>query len=375
MIYRDFKGDKLSALGLGTMRFPLIDGDDKRINEEKTAEIVDYTLKNGVNYFDTAWGYHGGNSEIVIGKLLSNYPRDSFRLATKFPGFDRSYAEKAPEIFEKQLEKCRVDYFDFYLCHNVTDRSIDVFLNPAVHDYILEQKKSGRIRHLGFSAHGSIASMRKFIEAYGDEIEFCQIQLNWLDWKLQDAKGKTEMLAGYGIPVWVMEPVRGGRLINIGEDENDLRAVCPDRDTAEWAFRFIQSLPNIGVTLSGMSNMDQIKENIAIFSENKPLTDEEFRVLMGVTDKMTARVGVPCTACRYCTTKCPMELDIPELMRMYNELKVTGGGFTVPLLHSALPEDKRSTACLGCQSCEEVCPQQIRISEVMSELADRLTKK
>ena len=193
MIYKDFKGKKLSALGFGCMRFPTIEGDGSKIDEAATAEMIDYAIKNGINYFDTAWGYHGGNSEIVVGKLLSKYPRDSYYLATKFPGYDLANMNKAEEIFERQLEKTGADYFDFYLFHNVCERNIDGFLNPEykILDYLLEQKKKGRIRHLGFSAHGVYETMKRFLDAYGEHIEFCQIQLNWIDWELQGAKQKV----------------------------------------------------------------------------------------------------------------------------------------------------------------------------------------
>ena len=173
--------------------------------------MFDCAMAQGINYYDTAWGYHNGNSELVTGENLSRYPRDSYYLATKFPGYDLANMDKVKEIFEKQLEKCRVDYFDFYLFHNVCEMNIDEYLNPAhgIYDYLMEQKRNGRIRHLGFSAHGSYSVMKRFLEAYGKDMEFCQIQLNYLDWTFQDAKAKVQLLERYQIPVWVMEPLRG----------------------------------------------------------------------------------------------------------------------------------------------------------------------
>ncbi len=207
MVYRDFQDLKLSALGMGAMRLPVVDGDDARIDEQATAQMVDYAIEHGVNYFDTAWGYHGGNSETVMGKALARYPRERYFLATKFPGYDLSNMDKVETIFEEQLRKCGVDYFDFYLFHNVCEMNIDAYLDPkyGIFDYLVAQKRAGRIRHLGFSAHGSCEVMRRFLEAYGKEMEFCQIQLNYLDWGFQDAKGKVDLLREYGLPVWVDE--------------------------------------------------------------------------------------------------------------------------------------------------------------------------
>ena len=223
MIYRDFQGLKLSALGFGTMRLPTLGGEYSKIDEKAAAEMFDYAISNGVNYFDTAWGYHDGESENADGRILSNYPRDSFYLASKFPGYDLSNFGKAEEIFEKQLQKCRVDHFDFYLFHNVCEMNIDAYLDDekyGTYSYLIEQKRKGRIRHLGFSAHGSYAVIERFLKKYGKDLEFCQLQINYFDWEFQNAKGKVELLRKYGIPVWVMEPVRGGRLANLSaEDE------------------------------------------------------------------------------------------------------------------------------------------------------------
>ena len=203
MIYKDFKGLKLSALGMGAMRLPVIDGDDSKIDVSAAEKMVDYAIKNGVNYFDTAWGYHNGHSEEVMGKALSKYPRNSYFLADKFPGYDLSNMDKVEEIFEAQLKKCGVEYFDFYLFHNVCEMNIDDYTNEkhGIFSYLIKQKENGRIKHLGFSAHGGIDVMERFLKAYGSEMEFCQIQLNYVDWSFQNAKGKVELLKKYGIPV------------------------------------------------------------------------------------------------------------------------------------------------------------------------------
>lgn len=375
MIYREFQGEKLSALGMGAMRLPVVDGDDARIDEAAAAAMVDYAMAHGVNYYDTAWGYHNGNSELVMGRALARYPRESYFLADKFPGYDLSNMDKVESIFEKQLEKCGVEYFDFYLFHNVCEMNIDAYLDPkyGIFDYLTAQKKAGRIRHLGFSAHGSYAVMKRFLEAYGSEMEFCQIQLNYLDWKFQGAKEKVELLQEYNIPVWVMEPLRGGRLASLAPaDEEKLQALRPQEGIPAWAFRFLQSIPAVTVTLSGMSNMEQMQANIRTYETEQPLDENEMQTLLGIADAMVGKIALPCTACHYCVSHCPQGLDIPNLLALYNEHCFTDGGFIAPMALSAVPEDKRPNSCIGCRSCEAVCPQQIRISEAMADFARKL---
>lgn len=374
MIYKEFQNLNLSALGMGAMRLPT--GENYAdIDEKATQEMVDYAMEHGINYYDTAWGYHDGQSEIVMGRVLKKYPRESFYLATKFPGYDLSNMDKVEEIFEKQLEKCGVDYFDFYLFHNVCEMNIDAYLDPkfGIYDYLIEQKKNGRIRHLGFSAHGSYDVMKRFLEAYGDAMEFGQIQLNWLDWRFQNAKDKVKLLEEYHIPVWVMEPLRGGKLASLPKDIADkLTQLRPDEGIPAWAFRFLQGIDSVKVTLSGMSNFEQLKENIATFEADKKLSDNELDTLLGIADEMVKKSIVPCTACRYCTSHCPQELDIPSLLELYNEHSFTGGGFIAPMALMAYDENKKPSACIGCRSCEAVCPQQIKISETMADFCSKL---
>lgn len=373
MIYKDFQDLKLSALGMGCMRLPRNSGDDGDVNVAETQHMVDYAMAHGVNYYDTAWGYHNGNSETVIGQALRKYPRENYYLATKFPGYDLANMPKVREIFPKQLEKCGVDYFDFYLFHNVCEMNIDAYLDPryGILDYLLEQKNQGRIRHLGFSAHGSYEVMRRFLDAYGSHMEFCQIQLNYVDWNFQDAKDKVELLRRHNLPVWVMEPLRGGRLASLSQaDAAALKALRPEEPVPAWAFRFLQTIPGVTVVLSGMSDFEQMKRNIQTFETTEPLKETEWDALLKIADHMTS--GVPCTACHYCTSHCPKGLDIPSLLKLYNEHTFTGGGFLAPMALQALPEDKRPSACIGCRSCEAVCPQQIKISEVMSDFSRKV---
>ena len=374
MIYKNFQGEKLSALGLGCMRLPVLEGDDARIDEAAAKEMVDFAMAQGINYYDTAWGYHEGNSELVIGRALASYPRETFFLATKFPGYDLSNMDKVEEIFEKQLEKCGVEYFDFYLFHNVCEMNIDAYLDEkyGIFPYLVEQKKRGRIRHLGFSAHGSVEVMKRFLEAYGSEMEFCQIQLNYLDWNFQDAKGKVELLKEWKLPVWVMEPLRGGRLAKLTEDEEaKLLALRPEEKIPAWAFRFLQTIPEVTVVLSGMSDFSQLTENLHTFETEEPLKEQETEALLKIADGLLGGT-LPCTACHYCVSHCSQGLEIPKLIALYNEHCFTGGGFLAPMALSAEPQEKQPGACVGCRSCEAVCPQGIKISEAMADFAEKL---
>ena len=375
MIYRDFQDLKLSALGMGAMRLPVIDGDDSKVDTAAAEEMVAYAMEPGINYYDNAWGYHSGQSELVMGNALKKYPRENYYLATKFPGYDLSNMDKVEEIFEEQLKKCQVEYFDFYLFHNVCEMNIDAYLDEkyGIYEYLIEQKKNGRIRHLGFSAHGSYDVIKRFLDAYGKDMEFCQLQLNYLDWSFQDAKAKVELLKEHDIPVWEMEPLRGGKLASLSEENTKkLREMRPDEETPAWAFRFLQSLPEVKVVLSGMSNMEQLQANIRTYEEDKPLSGEEMKNLLDIADSMLKKKTLPCTACHYCVSHCPQELDIPELLNLYNEHCFTEGGFIAPMALSSYPDDKKPSACIGCRSCEAVCPQQIKISEAMSDFAEKM---
>ncbi len=365
MITNEFLGREVSRLGFGTMRLPL--RADGSVNEEETARMIAFAMEHGINYFDTAFPYHGGMSEIVVGRNLKAYPRENYCLASKFPGHQIAETYDPSEIFEKQLKKCGVDYFDYYLLHNVYERSAEVYLDPkwGIVDYFREQKRLGRIRHLGFSAHGRADCLRRFLDATGDAMEFCQIQLNYLDWTLQDAKEKYELLTGRGLPIIVMEPLRGGRLARLTEKE---RAALPDGgDPVSLAFRWLISKPGVKVILSGMSSFEQMRQNEAVFSEGKPLTGEEEEMLLALAERM--KNAVPCTGCRYCTDGCPAKLPIPTLIASYNDLKFgLEGALTASMQLDALPADARPENCIGCGSCTDACPQKIDVRSVLADL-------
>ena len=365
MIYHDFQGLKLSALGFGTMRLPVLE--DGSVNEPLAAEMVRYAMDHGVNYFDTAYPYHGGMSEVVVGKALADYPRDSFYLATKYPGHQISASYDPAAVFEEQLKKCGVEYFDFYLLHNVNEHSMKYYMDKSKGcvDYFVKQRDAGKIHHLGFSCHSAASGLKEFLDEYGEHMEFCQIQLNYLDWTLQGAKDKVALLRERGIPVWVMEPVRGGRLAKLdAETEERMRTLRPEESTAAWAFRWLRTVPQPTVILSGMSNLSQMKDNVATFEQDKPLNDEELRVVYDAAERLSALI--PCTGCRYCCAGCPKQLDIPLLISLCNDMRIDSAMNAVAR-YDAL-DDKRATACIGCGKCRIACPQKIDVPAAMKEL-------
>ena len=370
MKYHTFKDLSLSALGFGMMRLPT--KADASIDEDLVYKMVKHAMEHGVNYFDTAYPYHGGMSEIVAGKVLSQFPRDRYYLATKYPGHQYATSYHPAEIFEEQLKKCRVDYFDFYLLHNVMESCIDVYKDPkwGILDYFVEQKRRGRIRHLGFSSHADFDTLREFLDYAGDNIEFCQIQLNYLDWTLQNARARYELLSSRHIPVWVMEPVRGGRLASLNPAQTArLQAIRPDESTASWAFRWLQTLPDVTVVLSGMSSLEQLSDNLKTFSGGEPLYADEKALLSSIASEL--QTMIPCTGCRYCCDGCPQSLNIPMLLGMLNDARF-GANFTVAMRLEALAVDRQPTACLGCGACTHACPQHIDIPSLMREFAERM---
>lgn len=367
MEYKQLCGEKLSRLGMGNMRLPTKDG---KIDTQMAQEMIDHLIAQGINYFDTAYMYHGGESEKFIGKALSKYPRDSYYLATKMPSYKLSEGCTPQEIFEEQLAKCGVDHFDFYLLHNLNENSFDIFTDQerGVIPYLLEQKRLGRIRHLGVSSHAKPETLRRFLDQV-DCMEFVQIQLNYLDWEMQDAKQQYEIIASHGLPVWVMEPCRGGRLASLCPAADKLLlGAAPERSIASWAFRYVMGLGQVGVVLSGMSDMAQVNDNISTFSENKPLTTEEQAVLQQALSLFRAEVNVPCTACHYCDG-CPGGLDIPAVLAIYNEYQLEKS----PFVHKELESQKAGPSdCISCGTCVTKCPQNIAIPQVMEEFANIL---
>ena len=378
MHYTNFRGEDISQFAMGCMRLPVIDGNDSAIDQQAAAEMVAAAMAAGCNYYDTAWGYHGGNSEPVMGKILSAYPRDSYNLASKFPGYDPKNWDKVAEIFATQLTRCGVEYFDYYLVHNVCEQNIDAYLDDETYGivpYLLAQKEAGRIRHLGFSAHATVETLERFLAKYGSDMEFAQLQLNYIDYEFQNDQAKMDLCTRYGLPIWVMEPMRGGSLAKATPEEEALLKACrPDESVAAWALRFLQSIPEVATVLCGSSSLEQLQENLAILSDPKPLSNAEREVLDGIVRQRMAGKIAPCTACKYCLDHCPLGINIPFMMELYNEHKFTGGGFIAPMAIDATPKGQRPGDCIGCGACATVCPQSIDIPGTLAEFAALLEK-
>ncbi len=372
MTYRDFKdGIKLSRLGLGCMRLPTV-GDDPSalIDRARANEIVDYAIAHGINYFDTAYIYHGGDSEKFLGEALNRYPRDKWYVADKY---NTMSGPDFKGIFEEQLERLKTDHIDFYLLHGVTDLKADEYINSGCIDFFREQKEKGRIRYFGFSSHATPKALERMIEYGKGQWDLVQIQLNYFDWAHGTARGQYELLEKNGIPVMVMEPIRGGKLMSVIDDASkaELAKELPGASLAEWALRWVMRLGGVQVVLSGMSTLEQIVENVATFEKDEPLNDAQCELLGKAADAYRSSIAVPCTGCRYCVDGCPQELDIPELLGIYNSFKVNGpfglGGLDV------LAEDKTPKNCIACGTCTDRCPQLLEIPKYLEELAQAAT--
>ena len=368
MIYSDFQGLKLSRLGFGCMRFAK-DPATGEIDQPKVNAMFRLALEGGVNYFDTAYPYLDGKSEVAMAEALKGVPRESYYLADKFPGHSLPGPVDNIALFKISLEKCRTDYFDFYLLHNITEWSVKIYESPEYHIIpdILKMKEAGHIRHLGFSFHGGTALLEDFLTRYEGVFEFVQIQCNYLDWTLQNARESYDIITRHGLGVWVMESVRGGKLAALPEAASArLKAFDPNASDASFGFRFLQDLPNAKVILSGMNEVSQVEDNLNTFKRHRPLTDDERNTLFDIAEGL--KKGVPCTGCRYCTAGCPVELDIPYLLECYNSFK-TDAAFSASMRVDGLAEEKRPAACVGCGQCAHACPQHIDVPAALAELA------
>ena len=369
MIYSDFNGIKLSRLGFGCMRFST-DTATGAIDQDKVNKMFDLAISSGVNYFDTAYPYLGGNSEIAVAEALRKYPRDSYYLADKFPGHSLPGPVDNIALFNVSLRKCETDYFDFYLLHNINEWSVKIYESEEYHIIpdILKLKEEGKIRHLGFSFHGGPELLEYLLNKYEGMFEFVQIQCNYLDWTLQNAKRKYEIITEHGLGVWVMEPCRGGKLAVLSDEHSaKLKSFRPEASDASYAFRFLQGLDNIKMVLSGMNEVFQVEDNLNTFREYDPLSEAEKEALFEIAEDL--KKGVPCTQCRYCCAGCPMELDIPYLLECYNDYKYAATT-TASVRLDGLAEEKRPSACIGCGQCAHACPQGIDVPAALAELAE-----
>ena len=358
MIYNEFQDKKLSLLGFGTMRLPV--NEEGIIDEAQVAEMTDYALAQGVNYFDTAYPYHNGESERVMGRVLGAYPRDSYYLATKYPGQRFSAEEQNPaKIFEEQLGKCGVDYFDFYLFHANSAIRHEKFTNTRSYDIVQELKAEGKIRHVGMSFHDTAEVLDKILTDR-PEIEVVQLQFNYADYDDPSVQSRAcyEVCQKHGKPVLVMEPVKGGSLVNLPQKAMDLLSDTP----ASYAIRFAASFDSVVMVLSGMSNMEQMLDNIRYMKDFQPLTESEMELIGKVRTIYQAQNRIPCTACRYCTDGCPAGIQIPDLFACLND-KREGKETNYDAF------EVKADACVECGQCEDECPQHLQIRDLLKEVA------
>lgn len=368
MQYKEYKGIRLSRLGMGVMRLPVEEQDDSRIDYKAAKAMIDQCMVSGINYYDTAYIYHGGKSEEFLGRALAEYPRDSYYVADKFNlQADPDYQKQ----FTRQLKRLQMESIDFYLLHGIQDSFADTILECGCVDYFDEMKKQGKIRYFGFSFHGSPEKLTEILKVY--PWDFVQIQLNYYDWYFGDAKRLYEILEKAEIPIMVMEPVHGGLLANLTEDAGrELKAEAKDASQASFAMRWVMSLDNVQVVLSGMSDKKQAADNIHTFDKALPLTETEQANIKKAAGIQYSAVAVACTACRYCCPDCPRHLDIPSLLKSYNEAKL-GGVWRLDSLN-ALSGEKQPASCIGCGSCSQHCPQGFDIPKYMEEMKTMLGK-
>ena len=374
MELRKFKdGLNISPLGFGAMRFPIDEDKPSNINVEKSCEMLDYAFEHGVNYFDTAYMYHDYASEAFVGKALARYPREKFYLATKLPPWNIDKKEDLQRLFDGQLSRCGVDYFDFYLLHCVTRSTLPTFEKFGAYEFLREQQKKGKLRYLGFSIHDNVMLMDELLEKY--EFDFGQIQLNYLDWDQLNSKGLYEALYRRKIPAIIMEPVRGGVLANLpGESAKILHSADPQHSQASWAMRFAGELPGVLTVLSGMSTLEQVKDNIATYTDLVPLTSGEREVINRAVEAYRKNTAIPCTVCGYCMP-CPVGVNIPQSLGIYNSLKNGGNidDFCMEYVH--IGKGSQPKDCTSCGTCLARCPQQIDIPKWMEEIAQVYNKE
>lgn len=368
MEYRNFKGKKVSLLGYGCMRFPVKDG---HIDEIRAAELLRTAYNGGVNYFDTAYPYHEGTSERFVGKILSEFDRKTFYLADKMPFWNVSSVADMERIFFEQLEKCRVEYFDFYLCHAMNEEHFEKLIRIDGLDFLLRMKSEGKIKNLGFSFHDAVSVLERYVGIC--DWDFAQIQYNYLDCDMQRANLQYEILKKRGIPVIVMEPVRGGMLAKLSDDaERILRQEQPDCSIASWAIRFAATPEGVLTVLSGMTDMNQLTDNLKTFDEFKPIEGRAAEVLSRALEDFRTNVVIPCTGCRYCMD-CPRGVDIPKIFAMYNKYMLSKDNVNYRLAYRSLDNRVKAAHCVSCGKCRPHCPQGIDIPARLAEI-DKLVR-
>ncbi len=353
-------------LGFGMMRLPRLSPEKPDIDYATAEKQIARAMAAGVNYFDTAYFYHDGLSEKCAGDLLSKYPRDSYYLVSKMPVRALRKEADVERIWNEQLARCKADYFDFYLVHNLNKDRWEDTKRFHVYEFLRQKQKEGKIRRLGFSFHDEPEILKTIAEAH--PWDFAQIQLNYLDWTLYRSREQYEILTKLGIPVVIMEPLRGGALATLNPEATGIfKKANPDASVASWALRYAASLPNVLCVLSGMTLTEHLEDNIKTFTNFKPLTDTERRTVEAALAAYRKSGAVPCTECRYCTP-CPAGVDIPRIFGLYNQYKTSGNFFHFQLVYDKMTEDEKASACINCGVCLKKCPQKINIPEQLKKI-------
>lgn len=362
-------GIQTSLLGFGCMRFPLTA--DQKIDEAEAENMIDRAIAAGVNYIDTAYPYHNGDSEPFVGRVLEKYDRDSYYLATKLPIWKLDTLEDAKKVFEEQMERLhKEDYVDFYLLHALDRAKFEKVKALGIVPYLEEMRAAGKIRYLGFSFHDDYEVFEEILNYY--PWDFCQIQLNYMDTEIQAGMKGYHLAEEKGIPVIVMEPVKGGMLASLPtEIEEQLTKERAQASIASWALRFVGTLPNVKVILSGMSTMGQVEDNLSIFETFEPLSEKEQKLIENTADTLKSRVKNGCTGCAYCMP-CPAGVDIPGNFRIWNDQAVYQNTEQTKKKWSGMDEKAKADHCIRCGKCEKVCPQKISIRENLQQVAEEL---
>lgn len=367
---RKYRDIEVPLLALGCMRLPMRNGE---IDQQELDRMVDYCMEHGANYFDTAYMYVDSKSEFAIGKSLKRYKREDFILADKSPIYKMKTREDVREIFEEQLKKCQVEYFDFYMCHNINKNTVDTYRNVAMYDELVKLKKEGKIKYLGFSFHGTPDILREVVKEH--KWDFAQLQINYLDWDVVKAKEQYDIVQAEGIPVIVMEPLRGGGLVNLSDKAlAKLKEHYPDTTPASFGLRWAASRKNVVTVLSGMSNLQQVKENIQTFIDYKEMTEDEIKVADEISKIIQSQGEINCTACKYCMEVCPRGINIPAAFALYNQYKVSKSKMSFTMYYDTLSESEQPDACIKCGLCNKNCPQNLDIPALLTKIADEYKK-